>query len=368
MMKNIGIDARLWHESGVGRYIRNLVKGLDARNIRDVVFTIFLSPKAYDSVHFKSPNFRKVRSDISWHTISEQIRFKKQLDRENLDLAHFPYFSYPIFYRKPFVITIHDLIIDHYPTGVSSSLPLPFYYTKHFAYKKIIKSAVKNAQKIIVPSFATKAELVGHYKAKDSKVAVIYEGFDPLISENAFKEELVSKNYILYVGNAYPHKNLENLLKAYEILRKKMDIELICIGREDFFYKRLKKNQEGIHFLHGIDDSTLFSYYTNARLLVVPSLMEGFGLPLLEAMSLSCPVVSSDTPALAEIGGDAAFYMNPEEPKKIADAIEKVLKEPDLAEELTRKGLLQSKKFSWENCIEKTIEVYEGSISLRSGQ
>ncbi len=365
---NIGIDARLWYESGVGRYIRNLVNGLDARKIRDITFTIFLSPKAYKLVNFESQNFRKVESDVSWHTLAEQIQFKKELDRENLDLVHFPYFSYPVFYRKPFVITIHDLIIDHYPTGISSSLPLPFYYAKHFAYKKIIKSAVKKSKKIIVPSMATKDELISHYNANEKKIDVIYEGFDPLISENSVKESLVSDNYILYVGNAYPHKNLRNLLKAYEDIGEKTGVELVCIGRDDFFYKRLEKCQRGVHFLHSIDDSTLFSYYTNARLLVVPSLMEGFGLPLLEAMSLSCPVISSDTPALHEVGGDAALYVNPKEPAEIARTIEKVLTDKKLLESLRKKGLTRSKQFSWEECVDKTLTVYESSAGIRPGQ
>lgn len=365
---NIGIDARLWYESGVGRYIRNLVTGLDQKKKSDYIFTIFLNSKAYDLVHFESQNFRKVKSEVAWHTIAEQIQFKKELDREHLDLVHFPYFSYPIFYRKPFVITIHDLIIDHYPTGMASSLPLPFYYAKHFAYKKIVKSAVRNAKKIIVPSHATKEELISLYKAKTTKIEVIYEGFDPMISENSVKEKLVSKNFILYVGNAYPHKNLKNLLEAYRRLREKTQIDLVCIGRDDFFYKRLEKNQEGVHFLHSIDDSTLFSYYTNARLLVVPSLMEGFGLPLLEGMSLSCPVVSSNTSALKEIGGEAALYFDPNEPDDIVRAIEKVLNEPNISRELKRKGLMRSEKFSWEKCIDNTLEVYESSVGLRQSK
>lgn len=360
----IGIDARLWYESGVGRYIRNLVLGLDKKNIRGHEFVIFLNSKAYAVVNFESPNFRKVKSDVSWHTISEQIQFKKELDKESLDLVHFPYFSYPVFYRKPFVITIHDLIIDHYPTGVSSSLPLPFYYVKHFAYKKIVKSAAKKSKKIIVPSNATKDELVSHYKAKESKIEVIYEGFDPLISENSVNETLVSNNYILYVGNAYPHKNVGNLLKAYESIREKTDVELVCVGRDDFFYKKLEKGQSGVHFLHGVDDSTLFSYYTNARLLIVPSLMEGFGLPLLEAMSLSCPVVSSDTPALREVGGDGAFYVDAKSPKEIAAAVEKVLADKTLQASLRKKGLARSMQFSWEKCIDETLKVYESSIGV----
>lgn len=367
MPKNIGIDARLWYESGVGRYIRNLVYGFEKSDLPHS-FTVFLNPKAFSLVNFENPNFKKVLSDVSWHTIDEQWRFKKELDKHNFDLVHFPYFSYPVFYKRPFIITIHDLIIDHYPTGMASSLPLPFYYLKYYAYKKIIKSAVKKAEKIIVPSIATKDELIAHYKANKDRVEVIYEGFDSLISENAVKEKLVSKNYILYVGNAYPHKNLKKLLEAFKGIRKEIDIDLVCIGRNDFFYDRYeKKIYDGVYFLHSIDDSTLFAYYTNALCLAVPSLMEGFGLPLLEAMSLSCPVVSSNTKALREIGGNACLYFDPAKVSEIENALKKIIIDRDLREGLIKKGLIQSKKFSWEKCINETLKLYESCDSIRQG-
>lgn len=362
---NIGIDGRLWHESGVGRYIRNLVIGLENTNSKNT-FTIFLNKKAYNEVQFKNSNFKKVESDILWHTLSEQLRFKKIIDQEKLDLMHFPYFSYPVFYNKPFVITIHDLIIDHYPTGVASSHSLPFYYAKHFAYKQIIKKAVKNSAKIIAPSYATKKELISHYDTDGSKIEVVYEGFDPNITDKNERKNLVSKNYILYVGNAYPHKNLRNLILAYNILKKDMQIDLVCIGKDDFFYKKFENDKNpGIHFMHNVDDSTLFDYYTNAKLLVVPSLMEGFGLPIIEAMSLSCPVVSSKTDALLEIGGDACYYFDPENVTEIANSVNKVLANKSISSDLVKKGLIRCKQFSWKDTVDKTLKIYESCNSLR---
>jgi glycosyltransferase involved in cell wall biosynthesis len=359
---NIGIDARLWYESGVGRYIRNLVAGYD-KNRTSHNFTIFLNSKAYDEVKFTNPNLIKVESDVKWHTISEQWKFKEILERQNLDLVHFPYFSYPVFYNRPFVITIHDLIIDHYPTGVSSSHALPIYYAKYLAYKQLTKKAVKNAKKIIVPSIATKDELEDHYKAKKDKIEVIYEGFDPLIKSRK-KTELVSKNYILYVGNAYPHKNLKRLLAAYLDLRRDTDIDLVCIGRKDFFYEKLEESFSHIHFLHDIDDSSLFDYYTNAKVVVSPSLMEGFGLPILEAMSLSCPVICSDTKAFSEIGRDAVLYFDPNDTKDLVSKIRTMLSDDKMRETLIKKGIKQSEKFSWEDAVNKTLKVYESCNSV----
>lgn len=362
----IGIDGRLWYESGVGRYIRNLVLEIEKQNKKDE-FLIFLNSKAFEKIEFTNKNFKKIKADIPWHTLREQVNFKGVLEHENLDLMHFPYFSYPILYSKPFLVTIHDLIIDHYPTGNSSSLPFPFYKLKRLAYKKITRNSVKKAKKIIVPSNATKDELVKLYKANPEKIKTIYEGFDPLISSKNSGSELVSKNYILYVGNAFPHKNLKTLIKAFKKLRDEMKIDLVLIGRKDYFYENLEENSyPGIFFLHNIEDSQLFEYYTNAKCLVMPSVMEGFGLPLLEAMSLSCPVISSKTAALKEIGGTACLYFDPENEGDLIEKIQRIINDKELRREMVNEGLMQSKKFSWENCAKETLKLYESCNSLRS--
>lgn len=359
-----GIDARLWEESGVGRYIRNLVKGFDEVKSENT-FIVFLPEKIAGLVNFSSPNLQIVPTNAKWHSVEEQISFKKQLESYKLDLVHFPYFSFPGFYRGKYVITIHDLIIDHFQTGKASSLPLTAYHLKRLGYKFLIKRAVKNAEFIICPSNATKDEIIDHYNCLPDKIKVIYEGFDSLISENSVKESLVSKNYVLYVGNAYPHKNLPVLLQAYSILRQKLDIELVCIGRKDFFYEKLEREQHaGVHFLHSIDDSTLFEYYSNARFFVMPSLMEGFGLPILEAMSLSCPILSSNTPALKEIGGDAVIYFDPTSVNDLTDKMFLLLNSYKLPEELIDKGRERSREFSWDACVSKTLQIYESCNSV----
>ncbi len=365
MSKTIGIDARLWFESGVGRYIRNIVYGLENTE-SPYEFVIFLSKKGYDEVNFTSPRFRKVLATSSWHTISEQINFKKQLENEKLDLVHFPYFAVPAFYKGEFVITVHDLILDHFPTGKATSLPLPLYYLKREGYKFITKKGIKRAEKIIVPSKATRDEIIKHYNAEKDKVKVIYEGFDPKLLKGGNSSKLVSKKYILYVGNAYPHKNLPALLKAHAKIFEKDGIELVCIGKKDFFYQKIQRESyTGVHFLHSIADPTLSEYYKGALCLVAPSFMEGFGLPLLEAMSLSCPVIASATPAFQEIAQDAAIYFDPHDIGDIQDKITKLLNDQELRQTNIKKGLLRSREFSWEKAVSQTLEVYESCDSLR---
>lgn len=360
----IGIDARLWFESGVGRYIRNIVGGIEKRDTQNE-YVIFLSQKGYNQILFSNKNFKKVLSPSPWHTVSEQITFKKQLEKEKLDLVHFPYFAIPVFYNGKFIVTIHDLILDHFSTGKATTLPLPLYHLKRQAYKFITGQAVKRAERIISPSNATKDELIKHYHAKKEKIEVIYEGFDPAL-DKVNTEKLASNRYILYVGNAYPHKNLPLLLNAFLQLRKELDIELVCVGKDDYFYQEIRKEKnEGVHFLSSIADTALSEYYKGALCLVMPSLMEGFGLPVLEAMSLSCPVVASDTPALKEIAKDSAVYFNPHSIEDMKSAILKLLNDKKLREENIKKGLLRSRDFSWEKAVTKTLEVYESCNSLR---
>src|SRR5216683_2789679 len=132
----IGIDCRLWNETGIGRYIRNLVTNLAEIDTHNNEYVLFLRKNEYDTLVTPGNNFRKRLADIHWHSVAEQTSFLKMLYKERLDLVHFPYFSYPILYARPFVITIHDLILFHYPTGKASQLPSFMYQTKLFAYKQ----------------------------------------------------------------------------------------------------------------------------------------------------------------------------------------------------------------------------------------
>src|SRR3989344_9636988 len=256
----IGIDCRLWNESGVGRYTRNLVEELALLDKKNT-YVLFFRQDTFDSFKTPGKNFRKKLADIRWHSVLEQTKFISILNKEKLDLVHFPYFSMPVLYKGKYVLTIHDLIIHHFGTGEASTLPLPIYKTKKLAYLFAIKQAAKNARKIIVPSEETKNEVVNHLSVSKSKISVVYEGVDQALLvrkatrlKNPYKEP-----YFLYVGNAYPHKNLKSLCGAFLLFSKKNPTyRLICIGMEDFFYKRLKqeikdKNKKNrIVFLHSV--------------------------------------------------------------------------------------------------------------------
>lgn len=385
----IGIDGRLAYQTGVGRYIRNLIKYLrifDKKN----EYVLFVRTEDYenlknqitniqdkdDAIHdSKLRNWKLVIADVKWHTLREQIQMLSIINKENLDLVHFPYFSVPLLYTKPFVVTIHDLIIDHFPTGKASSLPLPFYLIKRIAYKTIMNFITKRSKYIITPSKATKNEIINHYHVPEDKIGVTYEGgFDKRISNYQYQiSNFKYKKYFLYVGNAYPHKNLDMLIQAYRIFKRSFptDIKLILVGKEDFFYKKLKQkiiediDKKNIIMFGKASDSELEYLYNHADALIVPSLMEGFGLTALEALSMGCMVISAKIEALSEICEREAFYFQPD---NIPDLVDKMI----MVYKLDKKEVIEkklkardrAKLFSWEKMAESTLNIYESCVSV----
>ncbi len=175
------------------------------------------------------------------------------------------------------------------------------------------------------------------------------------------------EKYFLYVGNAYPHKNLDRLLQALNILISQYpNISLVLVGKEDYFYKRLKEKvkkmnlEKSVLFCGQVSNEELISLYRNAKALVMPSLMEGFGLPGLEAMANKCLVLASDVPALREIYSDAAVYFNPVDIDDIRKKMEDVcFNDLNHFSQNIEKGLQRVKLFSWEKMAKETLRVYE---------
>ncbi len=373
----IGIDVRLWNETGVGRYIRNLVKQIQIVD-KNNEYVLFARSRDAESIKDQVSNikFKIVKTDIKWHSLKEQLLFPQILNTENLDLMHFTYFSLPAFYNRPFVVTIHDLIINHFPTGRASTLPLPLYKFKHLGYRIILNLVSRKARKIIVPLISTKDDLVKSLKITPDKIVVTYEGVDEVLAKGPTSLKLrgASKGqrvkgydefgkYFLYVGNAYPHKNLETLIQAFMGLDN--ETKLLLVGKEDYFYKRLAlkiqdANVKNIEILHNVDDSSLHELYKNAIAVVAPSLMEGFGLVPLEAMANRCLVLVSDIPSHKEVCSDCALYFDPNSIDSLANLLGKV---SDINFKHKSKyidmGIKRINEFSWEKMAERTLKIYE---------
>ena len=370
----IGIDVRLWNETGVGRYIRNLVSNLiqlDKKN-EYILFARTDDEKAIRSG--VSGQLSVVKADFPWHSVTEQVLFPKLLNKENLDLMHFPYFSVPIFYHKPFIVTIHDLIVNKFNTGRASTLPLSLYLVKRIGYYAVLSNAVYRSKKIIVPSNAVRDDLLKTYLNIDpSKVEVTYEGGIDHLLRATRHTPLIEGRYILRVGNFYPHKNIEGLLSAFRDFLydsyENHDVKLILVGKRDYFFKRIEKQIEKLNigantiFFENVKDSDLFSLYSNATATIVPSFLEGFSLTAVEAMSLSCPVIVSDIPVHREICSNAAIYCNPSD---VSDIKQKISFACSLIEEsrkeLIAQGKTRAKQFSWKEMAKQTLSIYNSAV------
>ncbi len=169
----IGIDARLWSQTGVGRYTQELVANL-AKIDKENQYVLFLDRQS-SNIKAPGPNFQIKTLDIRWHSLKEQLVMPFILWEEHLDLVHFPYFSVPIFYPGKFIVTIHDLILDHFDTGKASTLPWFIYKIKHLGYKLIMWVALNRAVKVITVSENTKKEIMDHYQIRPEKIEVTYE-------------------------------------------------------------------------------------------------------------------------------------------------------------------------------------------------
>ncbi len=229
------------------------------------------------------------------------------------------------------------------------------------------KYSISRADHIICISEQTKKDLLKFYDVEEKKISVVHLGFSLTNSTKSYTN-IINRPYLLYVGKRDGYKNFRDFLKAYSSLTHiKKDYDLVAFGGgrfskdEELLIKKLNLQKKTIHQIEG-DDSILANLYKYASLFVYPSLYEGFGIPPLEAMSFDCPVACSNTSSIPEVVGDAAKLFDPYSVKEIANAIEVVLMDSVLREEMIRKGQERTKLFSWESCAIKTYEIYKGLL------
>ncbi|MDD3285119.1 MAG: glycosyltransferase family 1 protein [Patescibacteria group bacterium] len=382
--KRIGIDARFYGPlgKGLGRYVQEVVDNIILNDIanNEFEYVVFLSPENFKDFNSNNPNIRKVEVPLRWYSWREQLFFPAILKKEKLDLVHFPHFNVPLFTPVPFVVTIHDLILTRFPSRRASMLPAAFYWLKQAAYRLVIRTAIRRARAIITVSEFTRRDIINKFKAKPEKIFVTYEGVADLEKKEIagkIEEEKVlqcyqiSEPFLLYVGNAYPHKNLEVLLTVFKsLLALYGRLSLVMVGKDDYFYQRVKAKASDLSlwqsdggdnkvFFPGyVPDADLAVLYRRALFYVFPSLYEGFGLPPLEAMAHSCPVVSSNQASLPEIIGGAALYFNPYSQEDMLSKLEFLLKNEEYRRQLIERGLERIKDFSWQECARQTLEIY----------
>lgn len=370
----IGIDCRtilnpgLGEGAGVGHYTYFLVKHL-LRNDRKNTYVLFFDNRLPDTKEFEQANV-----EIRHFAFSQYKKFlpfsyshmliTAMLLKEKLDVFHAPANIVPLTYPKTSVVTIHDLAIYKNPAWFPMQV---------FSTRLLVPQSLRKAQHIIAVSESTKQDLEEIFGVRPEKMSVIYEA--PLTDVLHVKDRNVdvlekfqlTLPYIFFVGTIDPRKNLEMLLEAFAIVRKHSElksVQLVLAGGKGYRHDRVLDRIAQLHlgpaikYLGYVTHNEKLALLKNAAVFAFPSLYEGFGLPVLDAMKLGVPVVTSNVSSLPEVAGDAAIQVHPDDQKALADALTVVLTDPQKAAEMVRKGFAQAQKFSWDQAALQTLDVY----------
>jgi glycosyltransferase involved in cell wall biosynthesis len=366
----IAIDARKLSDFGIGTYIRNLTAALGELDQEDQ-FILFAGQQASEQLGDLPENFRVAIERSPSYSIRELMALSWRLFRLEIDLYHSTHYVLPAVVPCRAVVTIHDIIHLLYPEFLPSALA--FFYAQ-----RMIRRSLSRGDRIIAVSQNTKTDLMDYFKVDGRKIRVVYSGVTDRYREKlshadisaSLKEFGIDQPYLLFVGNPKPHKNLDNVVKAYarslEILD--YDANLVCVGdREGMEFKvRQRAEQLGlenrIRLVGHVPEEALPALYQGATLFVFPTLYEGFGLPVVEAMASGVPVITSKTSALREIAEGYSHLVNPLDVEEIAKAIAQCMADPEHREALTKLGLRRADDFRWPRTAEQTLEVYRAAL------
>jgi len=282
------------------------------------------------------------------------VGLSRELMRSRPDRLFIPAHVLPLYHPCPSIVTIHDLGYIHFPQ--SHPLKQRLYLDLSTRYSATF------ATRLLADSEATRRDLISFYNTPPEKITVVYPGYDESLKpvRHPNQKAIVAEKYklpqkfLLHVGTIQPRKNLETLFDAYDPTQ----IALVCAGRRgslsDSIYEKGKA--QGVMFLDYVDDADLAALYSMAAAYVAPSLYEGFGFPVLEAMACGTPVICSDGGSLPEVGGDAAIVIAARDTQKFAEAIRRVIQDEHLRRELIIKGYRNLNRFSWERAAEQTLK------------
>lgn len=373
----IGIDCRTildpkkGEAAGVGHYTHNLVSSLldlDKKNN----YVLFFDKGVGDA-----GNFKKKNSEIKFFPYKEYKKFlpiayshlliSSFASRENLDIFHSPASTIPLAYGRNAVITIHDLAIyknsDWFPKQL-------------FSTKISVPQSLRKAKKIIAVSEYTKKDLMDILNIPEDKIEVVLNGVEaredidkknPSDRSEIKKKFEIKQDFILFIGTLQPRKNIKGLITAFDKLRGGKifaNYQLVIAGKKGWNYKdifdkvRDKALTKKVVFTDYISSDDKIRLLNAASCFCFPSLYEGFGLSILEAMKQGTPVITSNITSTKEIGGEATYLINPYKSSSIAQALKKVLGDENLRKSLIQKGYSRVKHFSWNKCAKETLSVY----------
>ncbi len=366
----IGIDIRpfgfLKDKAGIYQYIYNLVSNLLDIDLHNQ-YVLFSSLKGFpgDS-HISDRMIRIFPGKIS-RPLLENLSIPIDFFIGKVDVFHGPDYFVPNTILGKSIVTIHDLMVFTHPEFLKTEWVV--------SIKKRILASIKRARLIIAVSNFTKNEIVNLFNIPENRVRVVYNGIAPIfrpINDHLKIKELKAKYgingpYLLSVGNLEPKKNIETLIKACCVLREMTEFKypLVIVGKKSSYFKKVWDHVVKFHaekdtiFTDMVDGKDLPYLYGGAELFLFPSLMEGFGIPVIEAMACGIPVITSNCASIPEIAGDAAVLIDPLKADEIAEAIHQVLFTPSLREKLITHGRERAKLFSWEKTARETLAVYQ---------
>ena len=370
----IGLDIRMYGTAhgGIGRYCQELflrILGADKENQYFLFYNKSLREEDFKILQSHG-NATMVLANFRHYSFGEQASFLKQLNKYNLDLVHFPNFNVPIFYKKPYVVTIHDMV-HHKIGGAKKSHLLHF-----LAYKKVIALAAKNSKKIITVSEYSKKDIVNFLQTDPEKIKVIYEGVslnnevDNAAVNEVKKRYLLTNPYFLFVGVMERKKNLVNLTRGFDFFlqKYKAKMDLVIVGKIDKHYPEIKhkaldiKNSSHLVFTDYVENGELAALYKGAYAFASASLHEGFGLPGVEALSFGLPLLVSNIDVFNEIYDNAGVYFNPLDPSDIGEKMNLLVRDGQFYGQLQKKSFERSQLFDWNKTAKQTIEVYQSCL------
>ena len=371
MHYDLTIDARMIGASGVGRYIRSLLPHL--ADLQGFSLTLLGNEGELNGYGmFNSDRIRIVECNAKIYSLKEQFELAMKISRA-CDLFWSPHYNTPLFpvRAKRRVVTIHDV----FHLAFFKMLTLP-----QKAYARLMFNAsARLSDKIITDSEFSKSEIIRYTGIDTGKLRVVPCGIDrktfKLIEDKDGLQHIkrsynLPDQFILFLGNLKPHKNLTTLLKAFDILihENAVDCGLVLAGKKEGFIsgdsgihtmiENSRNLRERVTLTGYIEDKDVPAIYNLASVFVLPSLYEGFGLPPLEAMACGCPAVVSDIAVIREVCGDAAYYVDPHDAGSMAECLYRVLSDETLRRHLRQKGAERSKLFSWEDSAGKLLNIF----------
>lgn len=364
---NIGFDAKraFFNFSGLGNYSRNIITALQSFYPENQYF-LFTPPT--DGTTFpegKSQMITPTGVASCFPSLWRSFFMGRAIRKHDISVFHGLSNELPADALQgecKLVVTIHDTIFKRYPEW--------YKWHDRLVYERKTAFSCQVADTVIATSEQTKADLIRFFNVKEEKIEVVYQPCHPIFTIASSPEEKariaeklsLPKEYLLMVGNIEPRKNILNVIKAIQY--HAIDLPLVIIGRNNAYAESLKeyvKNHQlaSVHFYDSIENKHLSAIYQMARMLLYPSFFEGFGIPIIEALSSRIPVITSHTSCLKETGGDAALYVDPATIDSIADAILKLSTDDTLRQELIKQGEMQMKKFDIRNIAGQLIEIYQ---------